>query len=51
MLKSLADDAQNLGKDFYSFSLGIQSFAVILPKHMIPEIECPGLSVTFRRED
>ncbi|KAH8758803.1 hypothetical protein BGZ57DRAFT_906933 [Hyaloscypha finlandica] len=51
VLKALAEDAQKLGKDFYSFSLGIQSFAVILPRHMIPEVECPGFAVTFRRDE
>jgi hypothetical protein len=51
MLKALAEDAQSLEKDFYTFSLGIQTCALLLPRNMIPEVECPGFAVTFRREE
>jgi hypothetical protein len=51
MLNALAENAQALGKDFYSFSLGSKSLAVVLPRNMIPEAECPGFAVTFRREE
>jgi hypothetical protein len=47
VLNELAEDARKLKKDFYSFSLDIQNFAIMVPKHIIPE-ECPGFAITFR---
>jgi hypothetical protein len=50
VLKALVEDTQKLRKDFYLFSLGIQSFIVILPRHMILEVKYPGFTITFRRD-
>jgi hypothetical protein len=51
VLKALVEDAQKLGKDFYSFLLGIQSFIVILPRYIILEVKYPGFTITFRRDE
>ena len=51
MVNALAEKAQLLGMDFYSMSCGTQALAVIVPREVIPELECSGFAATFRREE